>query len=132
MGPNQFPDCMLRSYLLMLLTRQEYSITYWVDELRRASIFAIICGFEAGATPGIGTFYDFSLVYGTLIHLISKIMRNAVNENHQKELRKATKHQQPHQEKSQELLNGCSNINLLILQHNLLIDYMIFSIKFPN
>ena len=59
-GPKPIdPDCMLRAYLLMLLTRQGYSITYWVDELRRAPIFAILCGFEPGKTPGIGTFYDF-------------------------------------------------------------------------
>jgi len=50
---------MLRAYLLMLLTRQGYSITYWVDELCRAPIFAILSGFEPGYTPGIGTFYDF-------------------------------------------------------------------------
>jgi len=59
-GPKPIhPDCMLRSYLLMLLTRQEYSITYWVDELRRAPIFAILSGFDPSHTPGIGTFYDF-------------------------------------------------------------------------
>jgi hypothetical protein len=59
-GPKPIdPDCMLRSYLLMLLTRQGYSITYWVDEMRRSPIFAILSGFEPGTTPGIGTFYDF-------------------------------------------------------------------------
>lgn len=59
-GPKPIdPDCMLRSYLLMLLTRQGYSITYWVDEMRRSPIFAILSGFEPGNTPGIGTFYDF-------------------------------------------------------------------------
>jgi hypothetical protein len=59
-GPKPIdPDCMLRAYLLMLLTRQGYSITYWVDELRRVPIFAILSGFEPGNTPGIGTFYDF-------------------------------------------------------------------------
>ena len=59
-GPKPIdPDCMLRSYLLMLLTLQGQSITYWVDELRRTPIFAILSGFEPGKTPGIGTFYDF-------------------------------------------------------------------------
>jgi hypothetical protein len=59
-GPKPIdPDCMLRSFLLMLLTRQGYSITYWVDEMRRAPIFAILSGFEPSNTPGIGTFYDF-------------------------------------------------------------------------
>jgi len=59
-GPKPIdPDCMLRAYLLMLLTRQGYSITYWVDEMRRSPIFAILSGFEPGNTPGIGTFYDF-------------------------------------------------------------------------
>lgn len=59
-GPQPIaPDCMLRSYLLMLLTRQGYSITSWVDQLRRVPLYAILSGFEPGKTPGIGTFYDF-------------------------------------------------------------------------
>ena len=59
-GPKPIdPDCMLRSYLLMLLTRQGYSITSWVDELRRVPLYAILSGFTPGKTPGIGTFYDF-------------------------------------------------------------------------
>jgi hypothetical protein len=53
------PACMLRAYLLMLFTQQGYSITAWVDELRRIPLYAIICGFEPRKTPGIGTFYDF-------------------------------------------------------------------------
>ena len=52
------PDCLLRSYLLMILTKQP-SITRWVDDLRRTPLFAIMSGFEPGKTPGIGTFYDF-------------------------------------------------------------------------
>lgn len=59
-GPKPIdPDCMLRTFLLMLFTKQGYSITYWVDELRRVPLFAILSGFEPGNTPGIGTFYDF-------------------------------------------------------------------------
>lgn len=58
-GPKPInPDCMLRSYLLMILTKQ-ISITKWVDDLRRVPLYAILSGFEPGNTPGIGTFYDF-------------------------------------------------------------------------
>lgn len=60
LGPKPTdPACMLRAYLLMLFTRQGYSVTAWVDELRRVPLYAIICGFEPRKTPGIGTFYDF-------------------------------------------------------------------------
>ena len=71
-GPKPIdPDCMLRSYLLMLLTRQGYSITRWVDELRRVPLYAILSGFEPGKTPGIGTFYDFfSRLWGADTHNI--------------------------------------------------------------
>lgn len=58
-GPKPIdPDSMLRSYLLMILTKQS-SITKWVDDLRRVPLYAILSGFEPGNTPGIGTFYDF-------------------------------------------------------------------------
>lgn len=53
------PACMLRSFPLMLLTRRGYSVTAWVDELRRVPLYAIWSGFEPRNTPGIGTFYDF-------------------------------------------------------------------------
>jgi len=53
------PACLLRSYLLMLLTRKSLSITNWVDELRRVPLYAILSGFEPHHTPGVGTFYDF-------------------------------------------------------------------------
>ena len=59
-GPKPVnPDCMIRAYLLMLLTREGYSITHWVDQLRRIPLYAILSGFEPGKTPGVGTFYDF-------------------------------------------------------------------------
>ena len=53
------PACLLRSYLLLLLTRKSLSITHWVDELRRVPLYAILSGFEPNHTPGVGTFYDF-------------------------------------------------------------------------
>ena len=60
LGPKPTdPACLLRAYLLMLFTQQGYSITAWVDQLRRVPLYAIICGFEPRKTPGIGTFYDF-------------------------------------------------------------------------
>ena len=53
------PACLLRSFLLMLLTQRGYSVTDWVDELRRVPLYAILSGFEPRKTPGVGTFYDF-------------------------------------------------------------------------
>lgn len=53
------PACMMRSYLLQILTSPTMSITNWVDQLHRIPLYAILSGFEPGDTPGIGTFYDF-------------------------------------------------------------------------
>lgn len=53
------PASMLRSFLLLLLTKPETSITSWVDELYRVPLYAILSGFEPGDVPGVGTFYDF-------------------------------------------------------------------------
>lgn len=62
LGPRPTdPACLLRSYLLMLLTQRGHSVTTWVDELRRVPLYAILCGFVPGDTPGVGTFYDFFL-----------------------------------------------------------------------
>ncbi|MEA1960646.1 MAG: transposase [Bacillota bacterium] len=52
------PADLLRSYLLMLQTGT-FSITDWVDNMRRVPLYAILSGFTPGKTPGIGTFYDF-------------------------------------------------------------------------
>jgi hypothetical protein len=53
------PACLFRSYLVMLLTHPTFSIDEWVDELRHVPLYAIICGFKPGRTPGVSTFYDF-------------------------------------------------------------------------
>lgn len=53
------PASMLRSYLLLLLTKPMFSITEWVDELHRVPLYAILSGFEPSDVPGVGTFYDF-------------------------------------------------------------------------
>jgi len=53
------PASMLRSFLLLLLTRPQTGITAWANELRRVPLFAILSGFEPGDVPGVGTFYDF-------------------------------------------------------------------------
>lgn len=59
-GPTpRDPACMLRSYLLFLLTNPTIGITKWVDELHRVPLYAILSGFEPGNVPGVGTFYDF-------------------------------------------------------------------------
>ncbi len=57
-GKRKDPLCMLRSLILMALSKYS-GITAWVDETRCSSVIAILCGFEPGKTPGIGTYYDF-------------------------------------------------------------------------
>ncbi|MCP4610412.1 MAG: hypothetical protein GY845_17005 [Planctomycetes bacterium] len=52
------PLCMLRSLILMALLKFS-GITAWVDETRSSSFIAIMCGFEPGDTPGVGTYYGF-------------------------------------------------------------------------
>jgi hypothetical protein len=52
------PVCMLRSLILMTL-RRESSVTKWVKETRSSSVPAVICGFDPGETPGVGTYYGF-------------------------------------------------------------------------
>ena len=54
----QDPTCMLRSLILMTVLRKT-SITAWVGWTRFEPIIAILIGFEPGATPGVGTYYDF-------------------------------------------------------------------------
>jgi hypothetical protein len=52
------PVCMLRSLILMTVLKVT-GITFWVDQLRYVSLFAILSGFEPDDVPGIGNFYDF-------------------------------------------------------------------------
>lgn len=59
-GPTpRDPACMLRSYLLFLMTNPTIGITKWVDEMYRVPLYAILSGFEPKDIPGVGTFYDF-------------------------------------------------------------------------
>ena len=59
-GPTpRDPSSMMRAYLLFLMTNPTIGITKWVDQLYRVPLYAILCGFEPGDIPGIGTFYDF-------------------------------------------------------------------------
>lgn len=58
-GPEpRLPSCMLRSYLLALKLKIT-SITSWCRMLKETPLYAILCGFPVGDTPGVGTFYDF-------------------------------------------------------------------------
>jgi Transposase DDE domain len=52
------PIQMFRSLLCMILSGETLSFTKWTSKLRSQPLFAALSGFE-GATPGIGTFYDF-------------------------------------------------------------------------
>lgn len=52
------PSCMQRSYLLSIDFKVT-SITDWAAQLKINPLYAILSGFEAGNTPGVGTFYDF-------------------------------------------------------------------------
>ena len=52
------PSCMQRSYLLSIDFKVT-SITDWAAQLKINPLYSILSGFEAGNTPGVGTFYDF-------------------------------------------------------------------------
>ena len=52
------PSCMQHSYLLSIDFKVT-SITDWAAQLKINPLYAILSGFEAGNTPGVGTFYDF-------------------------------------------------------------------------
>ncbi len=55
---TRFPSCLLRSYLLSIVLKAD-SITEWCRMLKITPLYAILSGFPAGDTPGVGTFYDF-------------------------------------------------------------------------
>ena len=55
---TRFPSCLLRSYLLSIVLKVD-SITEWCRLLKITPLYAILSGFPAGDTPGVGTFYDF-------------------------------------------------------------------------
>ena len=52
------PSCMQRSYLLSIEFKV-FSITDWAAQLKINPLYAVLSGFNAGGTPGAGTFYDF-------------------------------------------------------------------------
>ena len=51
------PADMLRGLLLM--TKLGLSVDEGVIAIRTTPVYAILCGFPPGKTPGVGTFYDF-------------------------------------------------------------------------
>ena len=55
---TRFPSCLLRSYLLSIVLNVN-SITGWCRLLKITPLYAILSGFPADDTPGVGTFYDF-------------------------------------------------------------------------
>ena len=55
---TRFPSCLLCSYLLSTAL-EESSITGWCRLLKITPLYAILSGFPADDTPGVGTFYDF-------------------------------------------------------------------------
>ena len=52
------PSCMQRSYLLSIDFKVT-SLTEWAAQLKMNPLYAILSGFSADNTPGVGTFYDF-------------------------------------------------------------------------
>ena len=56
--PARPPDDLLRAWLLMLECHIT-SVSVWVSRLREQPFYALLCGFEPDAVPGVGTFYDF-------------------------------------------------------------------------
>lgn len=57
-APPRKPSCMLRSLLLMLVTKTT-SIPLWVQLLHTSPLYSILSGFDPKDLPGVGTFYDF-------------------------------------------------------------------------
>ncbi len=55
---TRFPSCLLRSYLLSIVLKAN-SITEWCRLLKITPLYAILSGFNADDTLGVGTFYDF-------------------------------------------------------------------------
>lgn len=51
---------MQRSYLLSIDFKVT-SLTDWAAQLKINPLYAILSGFEVGNTPGVGTFYDFTI-----------------------------------------------------------------------
>ncbi|WP_245809598.1 transposase [Cohnella massiliensis] len=51
------PADMLRCLLLM--TKLGLSVDEGVVAIRTTPVYAILCGFNPGESPGVGTFYDF-------------------------------------------------------------------------
>ena len=58
-GPTPWSPSILLRAMLVMIAYKCVTITRWVAELRISPILAIICGFDPGHTPGVGTFYDF-------------------------------------------------------------------------
>jgi len=56
--PAKYQAEILRS-LIAMVHLKTYSITRWVEKLKKDRILAIICGFDPDDVPGVGTFYDF-------------------------------------------------------------------------
>jgi len=56
--PDKYQAEILRS-LIAMVHLKTYSITRWVERLKKDRILAIICGFDPDNVPGVGTFYDF-------------------------------------------------------------------------
>ncbi len=56
--PAHRPDDMLRTWLVMLECHIT-SVAVWVQRLHEQPFYALLCGFEPDAVPGVGTFYDF-------------------------------------------------------------------------
>lgn len=52
------PSCMQRSCLLSIDFKVS-SLTEWAAQLKINPLYAVLSGFDAGDTPGAGTFYDF-------------------------------------------------------------------------
>ena len=63
----RLPSCIFRSYLLSMAFHVPT-----VSAMRLTPFYAILSGFAPDDTPGVGTFYDFSTVCGTVRRKISR------------------------------------------------------------
>lgn len=80
---TRFPSCLLRSYLLSIVLKID-SITRWCRLLKITPLYAILSGFPADDTPGVGTFYDFFNACGSLIKTTTSIRLSIKKPNRKK------------------------------------------------
>ena len=58
-GPKPYPPSSLFISCLLMVFLRVTSFTVWVEQTRKHSLYARICGFAPEKTPSVGTYYNF-------------------------------------------------------------------------